>query len=193
MISNIFKIAFLLTLGAFGNQLYAQQDPNYTFYRFNMNLINPAFAGSAERAEFGMNVRSQWASVDGAPETQSVVFGMPVGKNVGLGVSIINDKTFVENQTSVALDFSYRLQLSSENTLFFGLKGSFASYDVNSEGLLTYDIRPDMSLMNIDGRFTPNVGAGVMLKNERYYLSLSIPRILTPDRLEQNDGLADWG
>jgi len=35
----------LSTLLAFG-ALTAQQDPNFTFYRYNMNLINPAFAGS---------------------------------------------------------------------------------------------------------------------------------------------------
>lgn len=184
---------FLLFVLLLGSKLSAQQDPNYTFYRINMNLINPAFAGAGENSNLGLNVRSQWASVPGAPETQSVIFGTPLGKNVGVGLSIINDKTFVENQTSVALDFSYKLKLNEENDLYFGLKGSFASYDVNTDGLLTYDIQPDMSLMNIDGRFTPNVGAGLLLKNERYFVSLSIPKILTPDRLEQNDGMARLG
>ncbi len=188
-IKNLF---FLLALMALG-QVSAQQDPNYTFYRFNMNLVNPAFAGAGENSHLGLNIRSQWASVPGAPETQSVVFGTPLGNNVGLGLSIINDKTFVENQTSVALDFSYKLKLSEENDLYFGLKGSFASYDVNTDGLVTYGIQPDMSLMNIDGRFTPNVGAGLLLKNERYFLSFSIPKILTTDRLDQNDGMARLG
>ncbi|MFS4416627.1 type IX secretion system membrane protein PorP/SprF [Maribacter sp. 2307ULW6-5] len=189
------KITPLFILFALGVSLglQAQQDPNYTFYRFNMNLVNPAFAGAGETAKVGVNVRSQWAGVQGAPETQSVVFGMPVGRNVGLGLSVINDKTFVENQTSVALDFSYKLKLDEAHDLYFGLKGSFASYDVNSEGLLTYGIQPDMSLMNIDGRFTPNVGAGLLLRNERYFVSLSIPKILTPDRLEQKDGMARLG
>jgi len=173
--------------------LSAQQDPNYTFYRFNMNLINPAFAGAGEATEIGINIRSQWAGVQGAPETQSAIFSMPVGSNVGLGLSVINDKTFVENQTSVSLDFSYKLKLNDGHDLYFGLKGGFTSYDVNSNGLLTYGIQPDMSLMNIDGRFNPNVGAGIYLKNEKYFLSLSVPKILNPERLEQNDGQARLG
>jgi len=99
----------------------------------------------------------------------------------------------VENQTSVSLDFSYKLKLNDGHDLYFGLKGGFTSYDVNSNGLLTYGIQPDMSLMNIDGRFNPNVGAGIYLKNEKYFLSLSVPKILNPERLEQNDGQARLG
>lgn len=171
----------------------AQQDPNYTFYRYNMNLINPAFAGAQETANLSLNVRSQWAGVQGAPETQSLVFGTPVGNSVGLGLSIINDQTFVENQTSLALDFSYKLKLDDAHDLYFGIKGAFTSYDVNTQGLLTYGIAQDMSLMNIDGRFNPNIGAGIYLKNDSYFISFSIPKILTPDRLEQNDGMARLG
>lgn len=184
-------IAIILLLVA--KTLSAQQDPNYTFYRYNMNLINPAFAGANETTDIGVNVRSQWASVQGAPETQSVIFGTPAGKNVGLGLSVINDKTFIERQTAISLDFSYKLTLNESHVLYLGLKGGFASYDANTEGLLTYGIQQDPSLMNVDGRFTPNVGAGIYLKNDTYFISFSVPKILTPDRLEQNDGLARLG
>ncbi len=47
--------------------------------------------------------------------------------------------------------------------------------------------------MNLNGRFSPNVGAGVYLKHEDYYLSLSIPRILSQDRLEESEGVAGTG
>ena len=175
------------------NRSMAQQDPNYTFYRFNMNLINPAFAGAGETMDFGLTLRSQWAGVEGAPETQSFLFGTPVGSNVGLGASVLNDKTFVENQTFFAVDFSYKVKLNESLDLFLGLKGSFTSYDVNTSGLRTYGIHADPSLIDIDGRFTPNVGAGIYLKNDKYFVSLSAPKILTPDRLEQNDGEARLG
>jgi len=158
-----------------------------------MNLINPAYAGASEMTDIGLNIRSQWAGVQGAPETQSFIFGTSVGKNVGIGLSVVNDKTFIENQTSLALDFSYKLKINENSNLFFGIKGGFASYDANTEGLLTYGIQQDMSLMNIDGRFNPNVGAGLYLKNDNYFISFSVPKILTPDRLEQNDGLARLG
>ena len=34
-----------------------------------------------------------------APETQSFFFSKPMGSKVGLGVSVVNDRTFIENQT----------------------------------------------------------------------------------------------
>ncbi len=171
----------------------AQQDPNYTFYRYNMNLINPAYAGANDGTDIGLNVRSQWASVEGAPETQSVIFGTPMGKNLGVGVSIINDRTFIEDQTSVALDFSYKLKLNEKNRIYFGFKAGFNSYDANASGLMTYGISQDPSLMNIDGRYNVNFGAGVLLKNEKYFIAFSIPKILTPERLEHDDGIARLG
>lgn len=168
----------------------AQQDPHYTFYRYNMNLINPAYAGANEGAELTLGLRSQWAGVDGAPESQSALFSMPVGANVGLGVSILNDQTFIENQTWVSVDFSYKLQLDVSHTLYMGLKASGNSYSANTSGLVTYGMGQDGTLMDFDSRFMPNVGVGVYLKHERYFASLSAPKLLTPDRLEENDGNA---
>lgn len=173
--------------------VHAQQDPNYTFYVYNMNLINPAYAGASGTTDVGVNVRSQWSNVKGAPETQSFIFGTPVGKNVGVGISVISDKTFIERQTSLALDFSYHLQLSETHDLYFGLKGSFNSYDANTEGLVTYGIQQDPNLMNLNGRFTPNFGTGVYLRHQDYFLSLSLPKILSPDRLNEDDGVATTG
>ncbi|MEM9000714.1 MAG: type IX secretion system membrane protein PorP/SprF [Bacteroidota bacterium] len=191
MKTNSTHIIFLVFL--FANCLYAQQDPNYTFYRYNMNIYNPAFAGSTEGAELVMGLRSQWAGVEGAPESQSAIFGTPLGKKVGIGLSILNDQTFIEDQTWIAVDVSYHIKLNEGNLLYFGLKGSANSYDANTQGLLTYGIGQDGTLMDYESRFTPNIGAGVYLKNSTYFISLSAPRLLTPDRLQERDGNAYLG
>ncbi|SNZ00807.1 type IX secretion system membrane protein PorP/SprF [Flagellimonas pacifica] len=170
-----------------------QQDPNYTFYRYSMNIYNPAFAGSSEAAELALGIRSQWAGIEGAPESQSAIFGMPVGKNVGLGVSILNDRTFIEQQTWLAIDVSYYIQLDEEHKLYFGIKGSANSYDANTDGLVTYGVGQDGALMDYESSFTPNVGAGAYLKHDRYFASLSVPKLLTPDRLQEKDGNAYLG
>ncbi|WP_127140748.1 type IX secretion system membrane protein PorP/SprF [Flagellimonas marinaquae] len=190
LFNNIKLLALFLVICSTAN---AQQDPNYTFYRYNMNIYNPAFVGSSEAAEFALGIRSQWAGIEGAPESQSGIFGMPVGKNVGLGASILNDRTFIEQQTWVAIDVSYNVQLDEEHTLYFGIKGSANSYDANTQGLVTYGVGQDGALMDYESRFTPNVGAGVYLKHDRYFASLSAPKLLTPDRLQERDGNAFLG
>ncbi|MFS4494853.1 type IX secretion system membrane protein PorP/SprF [Maribacter sp. 2308TA10-17] len=172
---------------------FAQQDPNRAFYRYNMNLVNPAYAGAHDGSEIGVNFRTQWVSVQGAPETQSAFFSTQMKKNVGLGISVINDRTFVESQTAIAADFSYRLKLGTNSDLYLGIKAGATSYNVNTAGLVTFDIMSDPSLSGIDGGFIPTVGAGAYIKGESYFLALSIPNFLTTDRLEQNDGVAKLG
>ncbi len=173
--------------------MQAQQDPNYTFYGFNMNLFNPAFAGQSDEAELVLGMRSQWAGVDGAPQSQSVVFSAPMGNKVGLGVSVLNDQTFIENQTWVAFDFSYHIQLSERNRLYFGLKASANTYNANTQGLVTYGFGQDGTLLDFESRFTPNVGVGLLLKNESYFVSVSVPKLLAQDRLQQQNGNAFLG
>ena len=170
----------------------AQQDPNYTFYRYNMNLINPAYAG-ANGTELGLNIRSQWANVEGAPETQSLFFSTHMGKNVGLGVSIMNDKTFIEKATSLALDFSYKLSFGENKALYLGLKAGMNQYKADLDQLLVSGVVTDPSLSDINGGFNPNIGAGAYFKMDRFFASFSVPRLLSPDRLESDDGMVSLG
>ncbi|MEE9349770.1 MAG: type IX secretion system membrane protein PorP/SprF, partial [Flavobacteriaceae bacterium] len=44
---------------------FAQQDPQYTHYMYNMNVVNPAYAGSRETLSIGVLGRTQWVGIDG--------------------------------------------------------------------------------------------------------------------------------
>lgn len=189
-ISNLYIVLIALILS--GN-LMAQQDPNYIFYRYNMNFVNPAYAGAEEKTAFAANIRSQWSGVAGAPETQSFLASTYFGKNVGLGVSVVNDKTFIETQTAIAIDFSYKVQWDNYSNIYFGLKASGNSYNANTAGLMTFGIQSDPSLMDIEGGITPNIGAGIYFQNRKLALSFSVPKILKPNRLEQDGGAARLG
>ena len=186
-------IYFVILLFLVITGVKAQQDPNYILYRYAMNIVNPAYAGAEARTEFAANIRSQWSGVEGAPENQSLMASTFLGKKVGLGVSIVNDKTFIETQTSLAIDFSYKVQWDDVSNIYFGLKASGNSYNVNTAGLTTFGIDSDPSLMNIDGGFTPNVGAGIYFQNRKLALSFSTPKVLRHRRLEQEGSSAKLG
>jgi len=202
---KLIKRITCITLIASATLMTAQQDPNRSFFKQSMNLVNPAFAGSQasftdskikstdKLPEFGINFRSQWAGVEGAPETQSFFFSTNMRKNVGLGVSIVNDRTFIENQTAIAIDFSYQLKLDDNNLIYLGLKAGANSYNANLLGLTTFGIGSDPSLNDINGGFNPTVGVGVLLKGKKYFVSLSTPNFLTNQRLQDNDGTARLG
>lgn len=181
--NTVIIIAILL----FGST-YAQQEPNYTLYRYTMNVINPAYAGADGTANLTSNFRSQWISVIGAPETQSFFYSRPLSEKVGIGLSVVSDQVFIESQTSFNVDFSYKLQISESTDLFLGLKAGGSTYNIDRGNLANIGLPDDPALGNIDSGFRPNFGAGAYLVNDKYFLSLSVPRILSSERLDEADG-----
>ncbi len=137
---NTLTIVAFLLIGS----LYAQQEPNYSLYRYSKNIINPSYAGADGSTSLTANLRSQWVNVEDAPETQSFFFATPLGKRVGIGASVVNDKVFVENRTSFSIDFSYNF-LCQKTNLFLGLKAGGSTYDVDRGSLSNYSIFPGRS------------------------------------------------
>ncbi|WP_299108980.1 type IX secretion system membrane protein PorP/SprF [uncultured Tenacibaculum sp.] len=162
-------------------KVQGQQDPSFTMYNLNMNIINPAYAGANDGLELTTLIRGQWVGIKDAPSTQTLSLSYPIGKNVGLGLSIVNDQVFVTKETDVYVDFSYKLKLSESNTLFLGLKAgaTFFNTDLNS-----LNINDPLFNQNVN-RTNPNFGAGAYLKGKNYYASLSVPVLLQSKRYEK--------
>ena len=83
------KLILIFLTVLIAQQVSAQQDPQYTQYMYNMNIINPAYAGISEGLSIGALYRSQWVGLDGGPETFTFNTHSPVGKRVGLGLTNI--------------------------------------------------------------------------------------------------------
>lgn len=166
----------------------AQQDPHYTQYMYNMNIINPAYAGSKENLSFGLLYRKQWIEIEDAPTTFSFSGSAPVGKNVGLGLSIISDKIGPVEENNVYGDFSYTLNLGGERRLALGLKAGVTFQKIGLRSL----IQPTLPDPN-DGAFAEdtnntklNIGTGLFYYTDRYYVALSIPNMLKSVHLDYN-------
>jgi type IX secretion system PorP/SprF family membrane protein len=186
-ISMFFKkltvlIAFLIT-----GIISAQQDPNFTLYNFNMNVINPAYAGANGVKEINISHRSQWAGIENAPRTQTFSYSSPTKGNLGIGISLVNDNVFILNQTDFALDISYKLKLSENHDLYFGMKGGggFVNIDLNKAGAPNND----RLFTSNQSFFNAHIGAGVYLKHKKYYLTLSTPNFLKGTRYEKTGNL----
>jgi type IX secretion system PorP/SprF family membrane protein len=164
----------------------AQQDPHFSMYRYNMNVITPAYAGINGSLETLFGVRSQWVGVQDAPETFNFNINSPIGRNVGVGLSVISDRVFVLKETHVYADFSYKIQIADELNLYAGVKvgGTFLNIDLNST-----NVTDDPLFAQNVSNFNPNVGVGFYLKAEQYYVTLSAPGLLKNDRFEK-DGVA---
>ena len=102
---------------------------------------------------------------------------------MGLGVSVISDKIFIENQTTLTIDFSYKLTLSNESALFLGIKGGGNSYSADPTPLEGFTNIPDPAQKTLS-RFNPNMGVGFLLKMNQIWMSGSMPRMFNSKRDE---------
>ena len=183
------KIYIVLALMLCLSDLYSQQDPQYTQYMYNMNVLNPAYAGSRGTLSIGLLGRSQWVNVNGAPQTMTFDAHAPVGKKVGMGLSVIADEIGPAKEQNIYADFSYTIMTSSEGKLAFGLKGGVTLLDVNLLDItLPQTATGDDPLFdeNINDVF-PNFGAGVYYYTGKFYAGFSVPNILKSEHLDKEN------
>lgn len=166
----------------------AQQDPHYTQYMYNMNVINPAYAGSKENLAIGLLYRKQWVDIEDSPTTFTATGHSPVGKNVGLGLSAISDKIGPVTETNVYGDFSYTLNLGGEHRLAMGMKAgvSLQKIGLNSEIAHTLPAPSDGAFAEDTSNTHLNVGAGLFYYTNKYYLAFSVPNMLKSAHLDYN-------
>lgn len=156
---------------------FAQQDSQYTQYMYNTININPAYAGSrGAMSIFGL-YRTQWVGLDGAPTTATASMNTPINNsNIGVGLSFVNDKIGPTVENTISADVSYTVPVSETTKLSFGIKGTGNFFKFDNSELNAVD-RTDGALQNTNS-FTPNIGAGVYLHSDKYYVGLSVPNFI---------------
>tara|TARA_B100000508_G_C11446902_1_gene271872 strand:- start:407 stop:1363 length:957 start_codon:yes stop_codon:yes gene_type:complete len=163
----------------------AQQDPQYTQYMYNMNVVNPAYAGSKETLSITGLYRKQWSGLEGAPETITLSAHSPIADKIGLGLSAIKDELGPVKETNVYVDFSYTLQVSKSMYLALGLKAGATFHDVGLSGLELQDNDDPFFTNDINNTY-PNIGAGAFFYGDNFYVGLSVPNFLNSVHLDEN-------
>ncbi len=182
---KLYLVLMLLTLLDYN--LQAQQNPHFSQYMYNMNIVNPAYAGSKESIAGGLLYRQQWVGLEGAPTTATLSMHSPIGKNVGLGLSIISDKIGPVDEKNVNLDFSYTLKFGNESRLSFGIKTGAVFHKIGlfSEIGNGYTVQPgDISFSENSNTINLNLGSGVFFHNKKYYAAFSVPNMLNNKYLD---------
>jgi type IX secretion system PorP/SprF family membrane protein len=177
--------SFILFISIFVSK--AQQDPQFSQNKLNQLAVNPGYAGSSNVINFSLLNRYQWVGFPGAPVT--TVFNADatlrlIGKNDGLGLSIMNDAIGYEKNVSVGLMYSWRTEVGG------GKLGSGISL-----GLMNKNLKPDWisvdgnDLVNLSDPAIPkqevngilaDIGAGLFYQHKDYFLALSAKHINQP-------------
>jgi len=165
----------------------AQYDAMFTQYMFNETFINPAYAGYKDAFAITALHRQQWTGFDGRPITTTLTMHSPVYKNtLGLGLSVLNERFGVTNRNLIYLSIAYRVKTGEKGHLSFGLMGGIHLQSEKLTDLATADPNDPHFSTNIRNIITPNFGFGMLYHTEKFYVGLSIPRLID-DELNTNE------
>ncbi|MFE3872750.1 type IX secretion system membrane protein PorP/SprF [Flavobacterium sp. ZS1P70] len=165
---------------------FAQQDAQFTQYMYNTININPAYAGSRGALSIFALHRTQWVGLEGAPVSNAVSINTPLNSNnLGLGVSVINDKIGPTHENIISADLSYTVPTSETFKLSFGVKATANLFDLDVTRLNPAD--DDPALHDYSNKFSPNIGAGVYWHSDKAYVGLSVPNFIQTNRYDDNE------
>ena len=183
-IQHLFIVILLLSPA----QLSAQQLPNFTIYRDQWNVINPAALSNnyiINELNFtvGGAYRRNWLNVNDAPETQILNFEMVLeDRNAVFGAHVINDRTGKLGQTGFYANYAYILDMGgrTDRALVIGLGAGLVQYGAKLSEIDFPDLanRPGID----DNLMYPDFSLGAFFYEEdQYYLGVSIPQVFGLD------------
>lgn len=177
-------------LGLFlGTAIFAQQDPQFTQYMFNLLALNPAYAGSAERVSMKALTRHQWVGFTGAPTTQTLTVHSPLlHESLGIGGTVMRDSHGPITQYTFMADIAYRIFMGDAK-LAFGLKGGLNLFQGQFAELNPLVAGDQVFQANVSSKMDPQFGFGMMYYSDRYFIGLSAPKLLRTEFF-QTDSLA---
>lgn len=159
-------------------QAAAQQDPIYSQYMLNPQVINPAYSGLSNNLSLNASYRMQWMGLEGQPNTFNLNGNTSLLDNkAGAGFMFSHDQIGNTRNTEVNGSFAYKLEFGHDRTLSFGMQAGVLNFRIDNSELNIYD-EDDEAFMNNETGTTFNVGAGVIFKGQDFLLGLSVPRML---------------
>ena len=181
------KIFYFLFLSIFVNlAAYGQQDPQFSFNREAMLIVNPGFAGSNDAITGLILNRYQWSGFDGAPKT--LLFSVETTANIfggtsGVGLNIISDELGFSKNTLVNLNYAYHTTTSIGD---LGIGSSFGLFNkaingewitVGQDGITGNGSGDRWIPQNEVSQLTFDAGLGLYLKSNDYFAAISVTHI----------------
>jgi len=177
-LKRLFVIAFCV-IGLCNTNVFAQTEPMYSQYMYNMLGVNPAYAGNREALSLNFFQRNQWLGIKGAPKTTSLSMDQSIkdGK-MGWGLQVYDDELGIEAATGFNGMLSTRIKVSEKGILSGGLSFGMMNYRNNLIDVNNRNDPNDQSFIRTDNQWNPSIGMGVYYNTDRFYAGVSTPNIL---------------
>ncbi|OOG69320.1 type IX secretion system membrane protein PorP/SprF [Algoriphagus sp. A40] len=185
-LDNFLKLGFLGILLFCAGLVQAQQDAQFTQYMYNGMFYNPAFAGKESGYRFSALHRSQWMNYTtssgqgGAPVTQLITAeGRLDAKNIGYGLSIVNDQIGATGNLELNLKGSYHKKINRA-TLSFGAYFGMFSSSLDYGEIVVVNPESNLPQSGKESQMALDFGAGILYDRGNYYLGLSSKHLNQP-------------
>ncbi len=182
---KLFNLFILIT---FSLGCFAQSDLLYSHFMFNKLAFNPGYTGSKGSFDVSAYYRRQWSGIDGSPRTMNFNAHTPFGggKNA-LGIAFTADEIGDVNSTALDLFYAYQIKWSAKSKLSIGLQGRIEQGRFNWSNASAVE-KDDEAIPNTnDTNYAPNFGVGAYYFAGKYYVGLSVPRLLKNPLYLSND------
>ena len=171
------------------------QDPVFTqFYAAPLQL-NPAFAGNTYAPFITVNYRNQWSGFNNFKTyiTYAASFSQFIeGMNSGIGLMIQSDDAGdgIYRNSRISAIYSYKLQVSEDLFIKFGVEGSAVQNRLNWDKLVfpdqidptgetlfpTEEVAPDRFVKNY-----VDLSTGILAYSHLFYGGITVKHLNTPD------------
>jgi type IX secretion system PorP/SprF family membrane protein len=136
--------------------------------------------------------RQQWIGLEGAPKTIGMTMNLKWGEKKGLGINVISDQFGPISTTAVSGDFAYHTDLNSQWRMSGGIRAGVSNMSINYSGIRIVTPTDVVFAGDRSTGFQPNLGWGLRFdRGEKFFVSVSQPRILRYDFGSQNTAYKD--
>lgn len=116
----------------------------------------PGYAGSGDLLTITGLGRQQWSGLAGAPSTQTLTLHSPLPINaLGVGLSVVHDEVGPINSTLLVADIAYRIRVTENARLAFGLKAGMDFFNADLAGVPNADAGESFFQQNVSGSASP--------------------------------------
>lgn len=177
---------FLICLLGIGTLSQAQQIPNSSEYVVNPFSLNTSYAGLGDGFEAFITYKKQSINYEYTPRTMGLSVNGPVWKNIGLGASIINDKTDIFNTIFGTFNYTYHVKLAKDHWLDLSVSFGVANKTIDLSDVMldptNFQAIDDPVIRSIgtkSDKTSTYFGAGGMYRWKKLQIGASLPYLKT--------------
>ena len=158
-------------------QTMAQQTPQSSVYNYNRFALNPAYAGAEGCTQIFFSHLNQWGKVEGAPVTSLLSVNSRLGKNWGVGGSMLIDKVGMLQQIAASGSVSYGIRLGAHN-IRLGLTAGYYQFRVNPTSAVVFDLADNIVNGGSQSSSSINTEVGLMYRVKGLDLGVSSKQVI---------------